>query len=134
MVEVLEATQVLLLLFTELVKKRQLPVTPPPCDTPLSIATQLDVVKVAKGFVCLVMSSQSEEEAVTRCIDMYPLLKELSDEHPVLFEELLVLTGVRILKDSRRYATLRLFFGAGESLRVAKRRVVHRGWRQRPYI
>ena len=29
------------------------------------------IVKVAKGFVSMIMSSPSEEEAVTRCLDKY---------------------------------------------------------------
>ena len=81
-------------------KKKQVG-SPPECDTALSAATRVDVAKVAKGFVSIVMSTPSEEEAVTKCLAKYPLLRELNDANPEHFEELLVLTGVRILKDSR---------------------------------
>ena len=52
------------MLFSELMKKKQLKATPPECDTELTLATCPDIVKVAKGFVSMVMSSPSEEEAV----------------------------------------------------------------------
>ena len=98
---VLDREEATLVLFSELMKKKQLTATPPECDTELTLATRPDVVKGAKGFVSLVMSSPFEEEAVTRCLGKYPILKALNVAHPEHFEELLVLTGVRILKDGK---------------------------------
>ena len=104
-----------LVLFAELMKRRQVSPAPPSCLTPLSSATRPDVVKVAKGIVSLVMSNASEETAVARCLEEYPLLSALNNANPDYFEELLVLTSVRIMKDSRRYAQVRLFVGAALS-------------------
>ena len=98
---VLDREEATLCLFSELMKKRQVVATPPSCETSLKLATRVDVAKVAKGYVSVIMSMASEEEAVTKCLAKYPLLRELNNAHPEHFEELLVRTGVRILKDSR---------------------------------
>ena len=90
---VLEREEATLVLFSELMKKKQLTAMPLGCDTELAMATHPDVVKVAKGFVFLVMSSPSEEEAVMRCLDKYLILKTLNDALLAYFEELLVLRG-----------------------------------------
>ena len=44
--------------------------------------TRPDVAKVAKGFVSIVMSTPSEEEAVTKCLAKYPVLRTLNEAHP----------------------------------------------------
>ena len=94
----------------------QVSATPPECNAELAKVTRVDVAKVARGFVSMIMSSLTEEEAVTRCLDKYPLLRALDVVHPEHFEELLVLTAVRVLKGSRKYAALRFFIGAGLSM------------------
>ena len=101
-----------LVLFSELMKKRQVPATPLECNTELASIRRSDIVKISRRFLSIVMSNSSEEEAITRCIDKYPMLKALNEAHSDTFEEMLVLTALRTVKDSRKYAKMRLIFCA----------------------
>lgn len=38
-------------------------------------------------------------------------MKELSDRHPVIFEDVLLLASVRLASDNKKYALVRLLFG-----------------------
>ena len=96
---VLEREEATLVLFSDFMKRKQVTATPPQCETPFAMAKRPGIVKVAKGFMSMIMSSPSEEEAVTCCLDKYPILKALDDAHAALFGELLVLTGVWNFKD-----------------------------------
>ena len=111
----LDREKAILVLFSELMKKKSVIAKPPACETTLTHVTRADIVMIARGFATLVMSTPSEEEAVTVCITKYPCIRQLCEAHTE-FEELLVLAGVRILKDSTRYAKIRLLFGAGLSM------------------
>ena len=75
---------------------KDLPISTPDCAKSLGSLTRADITSIARGFIALVLSSSSEEEAVTRFITMYPSMKELYDTHDAdHFEELLIITSVQ---------------------------------------
>ncbi|GMH85642.1 hypothetical protein TrVE_jg6354 [Triparma verrucosa] len=76
--------------------------------------TEADCKAMAKGFHFLsshLEENEHEEDAVGALFELYPSMKELVEKFPV-FEELLVLAGVRIASGHRQRAAFRLMFGA----------------------
>jgi len=109
---VLSREEAPLVFVTELLTKRQVPHVPPVCTSSLDSITRPALVQIAKGFSSLVVTCCDEEEACEALFKLYPAVREMAEVNPNFFNELLVLAGVRLLRESKRYALFRLFLGA----------------------
>ncbi|GMH61390.1 hypothetical protein TrST_g6702 [Triparma strigata] len=102
--------EVLLAFFCEVMKPRNLVPTLPPCEKTANLVHS-DCVTLAKGFNYVSKTSGSDEDAVGTFIKKYPIMEELRQRNPTL-EEILVLTSCRLANDGKKYAAVRLIFGA----------------------
>ncbi|GMH73477.1 hypothetical protein TrST_g4717 [Triparma strigata] len=107
----LTSHQASLVLMTELIRKRRNPSQLPVCKTPLSDITKPDLIKCARGFLFLV-KKHTEEEALNLLIHHYPCMNSLMEENPEEFKSLLEIASTFLLRNAKRYANFRLFFGA----------------------
>ena len=121
---VLSREEAPLVFVTELLTKRQVPAAPPVCTSSLDSITRPGLVQIAKGFSSLVVTCCDEEEACEALFKLYPAVREvrscshvlapvcmhlhspspssqMAEVNPNFFNELLVLAGVRLLRESK---------------------------------
>lgn len=102
--------EVLLVTLTKVMKPRPLVSALPSCSRTGNL-TLSDCIALAKGFDFLSKSSKSEEDVVGTYFRSNPAIKLLSERYPVL-EDLVIFTSLRLAYDGKKYAAVRLDFGA----------------------
>eukprot|EP00519_Triparma_laevis_P011501 CAMPEP_0182508184 /NCGR_PEP_ID=MMETSP1321-20130603/24535_1 /TAXON_ID=91990 /ORGANISM="Bolidomonas sp., Strain RCC1657" /LENGTH=665 /DNA_ID=CAMNT_0024714221 /DNA_START=50 /DNA_END=2047 /DNA_ORIENTATION=- len=106
-----DATRILNLM-AAIMKPKTLASTLPSCMTPSSSMTKADCVDIARGFNYLTKTTAEDGDAVGEFLKAYPAMQELSERYPGTFEDVLLLASVRLASDNKKYALVRLLFGA----------------------
>ncbi|GMI16496.1 hypothetical protein TrLO_g12860 [Triparma laevis f. longispina] len=89
---------------------RQLASSNPECTKTTAKLSQPDLVKIPRGIDYLSKTIGDDGDAVGKCFKCYLAIRE-NDRNPLL-EEALVHMSVRLTKDTKKYANMRLVFGA----------------------
>ncbi|GMH71425.1 hypothetical protein TL16_g05648 [Triparma laevis f. inornata] len=103
--------EVLLVFLREVMKPGQLAATLPSCNKINNIALS-NCITLARGFDFLSKTSDSNEDAVGKYLDKFPVMRNMQERHPVLEEVSFGFMSMRVASDGKKYVAVRLFGGA----------------------
>jgi hypothetical protein len=104
------------MVFFEVLASNQItPSSEPVCDVALIDLRKKDIVTLVGALNFMLKHEVNEEDAVSRFLEKYVAMVELSDEYPV-FEDSLQEQSRRIIGEKHVWAKLRLFVAAALSI------------------